>query len=89
MIAPQTLSALGVDLRASRPARVMGVTGSAEAVYVMLESLEVGEARVGPIEVLAHHPNMPQGEGLLGRDFLDRFNLNIDARERLVVLSRR
>jgi hypothetical protein len=89
MISPQTLSALGADMRAVRRGMLSGVTGTAEVNTVMLESIEVGQARVAPIEVLAHNPNLTRGEGLLGRDFLDRFNVSIDTRTRVVQIGRR
>ena len=88
-ISPRALSALGVDMRASGRVQVRGVTGSAEAVTIMLDSLEVGEARVAPLEVTAHDANMVQGDGLLGRDFLDRFQVNIDTAGRMVLIGRR
>jgi predicted aspartyl protease len=89
MIAPQTLSALGADMRVVRRAMLSGVTGTTEVSTVMLESIEVGQARVAPIEVLAHNPNLTRGEGLLGRDFLDRFIVNIDTRARVLQIGRR
>lgn len=88
-ISPRVLSALGVDGRASGRIRVQGVTGSAEASTVMLESLEVGEARVAPLEVVALDANMLQGDGLLGRDFLDRFQVSIDTSARVVLIGKR
>lgn len=89
MISPQALSALGVDMRPVRRATLRGVTGALDVDSVVIESIEVGEAKVGPLEVLAHNPNLTRGEGLLGRDFLDRFVVNIDTRSRVVLLSRR
>ena len=90
MISPQALSALGVDMRPLGRGTVQGVTGVATDVeMVRLESLEVGEAKAGPIAVVAHNSNLTRGEGLLGRDFLDRFTVNIDTRAREVVLVRR
>jgi hypothetical protein len=89
IIAPQALSALGADMRLGRRGTLHGVTGTAEVGLVVLESIEVGQAKVGPIEVLAYNPNLTRGEGLLGRDFLDRFVVNIDTRTRVVQLGRR
>jgi len=88
-ISPRVLSAVGVDMRASGRVSVQGVTGRAEATTVMVQSLEVGEARVGPIEVVAHDPSMLQGEGLLGRDFLDQFQVNIDTAARVVIIGKK
>ena len=91
MISPQALSALGVEMRPVRAARIQGVagTGTLDVPSIMLDSVEVGEAKAGPLEVIAHSPNLTRGEGLLGRDFLDRFTVSIDARAREVRLGRR
>jgi hypothetical protein len=89
MIAPRALSALLVNMRPQRRAVIRGVTGIIEADSVMLESIQVGEAKVGPLEVVAHNANLTRGEGLLGRDFLDRFTVNIDTRARVVLVTRR
>lgn len=89
VIAPRALTAARVDLRPTGRARVLGVGGTAEAPAVTLESLGVGAARVGPLEVLALDAGLSQGDGLLGRDFLERFALVIDSRARVVTLGRR
>ena len=90
MISPQTLSALGVDMRPLARGTLQGVTGgSADVEVIRLESLEVGEAKASPMDVVVHNANLTRGEGLLGRDFLDRFTVNIDTRAREVVLVRR
>jgi len=90
MISPQTLSALGVDMRPLGRGTLQGVTGgSADVEVVRLESLEVGDAKASPMDVVVHNANLTRGEGLLGRDFLDRFTVNIDTRAREVVLVRR
>jgi hypothetical protein len=47
---------------------------------VVLESLEVGTARVTKIPVGSYElAGSAAGDGLLGRDFLDQFNMAIDA----------
>jgi len=90
MISPQTLSALGVDMRPLGRGTLQGVTGgSADVEDVRLDSLEVGDAKASPMDVVVHNANLTRGEGLLGRDFLDRFTVNIDTRAREVVLVRR
>jgi predicted aspartyl protease len=80
LINPSVLSALGVDL--ARVARVLlrGVTGEAEVDAVKLESIEVGGAKYGPLLVISHdtRSTVALGDGLLGRDYLDHFNLTID-----------
>src|SRR5262249_16040460 len=53
MISPRALSALGVSLRPLRRGSVRGVGGVVEVDTVVLESIEVDGAKVGPIEVVA------------------------------------
>ena len=89
MISPRALSALGADVRPVRRGTVQGVTGTSEVDFVVLQSLEVGEAKAEPLEVIAHEAGLTRGEGLLGRDFLDRFIISIDTRARVLVLSKR
>jgi predicted aspartyl protease len=87
MINPRALVAAGASL--SRPvatSRVTGVAGSDTVSFVVIESLEVGEARVGRMRVASY--DVPSaGDGLLGRDFLDRFSVNIDSTNGVVTLS--
>jgi predicted aspartyl protease len=87
MINPRVLVAAGASL--SRPVgttRVTGVTGSDSVNFVTIESLEVGEARAGRMHV-ASYDVTGAGDGLLGRDFLDRFSVNIDSTNGVVTLS--
>ena len=89
LIHTRALAAIGVDPSGGRPVSVMGVTGQAEGRYVGLESLEVGEARVAPLGVIAYDLLLREGDGLLGRDFLDQFNLTVDSEARVVILAPR
>jgi predicted aspartyl protease len=56
---------------------------------VTLDSLEVGDARVAPLAVVAYYIQLREGDGLLGRDFLDRFRVTVDGDARLVILTPR
>lgn len=89
MISPEALGALGVDLRPVRRGTVRSVTGTSEVETVVVQSLEVGDAKVGPLEVLAYNPRLTRGEGLLGRDVLELFMVSIDSRAQEVVFRRR
>ncbi len=89
VIHTRALAAIGVDASDGRAVSVMGVTGQAEGRYVGLESLEVGEARVAPLGVIAYDLLLREGDGLLGRDFLDRFTLTVDTEARVVILAPR
>ena len=81
MISPRTLVAAGVAI--SRPVAtgsITGVTGTDRIDYVMVDSLEVGEARVGRLPVGSYElAGAGVGDGLLGRDFLDQFRITFEA----------
>jgi len=87
MINPRVLLAAGASL--SRPvatARVTGVAGSDDISFVLVDSLEVGEARVDRMRVASYDVS-GAGDGLLGRDFLDRFMVTIDSSNGVVILA--
>lgn len=80
MISPRTLQAAGVTInRPVASGRITGATGTDKIDYVVVDSLEVGEARVGKMPVASYELAGDGGEGLLGRDFLDQFKVTIDA----------
>ena len=88
LISPRALAAAGVGLtRPIATGRMAGVTGTDQVQYVVVDSLEVGEARVARMPVAAYEMPNAQGDGLLGRDFLDRFVLNIDGTRGIVTLT--
>jgi Aspartyl protease/Domain of unknown function (DUF4124) len=88
LIAPRALVAAGVSLaRASIKGSIVGVTGNVDVQGVKIDSLEVGEARVGPLLVVSYDMNQPGSDGLLGRDFLERFNVAIDSSRGVVTVS--
>jgi predicted aspartyl protease len=81
MISPRTLQAAGVAItRPVATGQITGATGTDKIDYVVVESLEVGEARVGKMPVGSYElAGSGAGEGLLGRDFLDQFKVTMDA----------
>jgi predicted aspartyl protease len=89
MISPRTLTAAGVSI--SRPVatgNVTGVTGTDRINYVVVDSLEVGEAKIGRMPVGSYElAGTGAGDGLLGRDFLDHFKMTVDAAKGEVHLS--
>jgi hypothetical protein len=89
LISPRALQAAGV--RIASPAatgQIVGATGSERISFVVVESLEVGEARVGRMPVGAFNlPTTDVGDGLLGRDFLDQFNVSIDSGKGVVTIA--
>jgi hypothetical protein len=66
---------------------VRGVTGKSYAEAVWVNSLEIEEAKVGPLLIIAHDADLKGADGLLGRDFLANFNVTIDSKERIVTLA--
>ena len=88
LISPRALAAAGVSL--SRPVgsgQMHGVTGSDRMDFVVVNSIEIGEARVGRMPVASYEMPRARGDGLLGRDFLDQFNVSIDAARGEVTLA--
>jgi hypothetical protein len=90
LISPRALVAAGVSLtRGSMTGSISGVTGTADVQAVALDSLEVGEARVGRLRVISYDMNQSGYDGLLGRDFLEQFNVSIDSSRGLVSIAPR
>jgi hypothetical protein len=89
VINPRILAGLGIGSRDSLRGSVKGATGSANVLFVPVQSIEVGTARSGPLRVAAHDIEFGQGDGLLGRDFLDQFTVTIDSTAGVVTLSPR
>jgi hypothetical protein len=81
MISPRTLQAAGVAInRPVATGSITGVTGTDRINYVVVDSLEVGEARVGRMPVGSYElAGTGAGDGLLGRDFLDQFRITFEA----------
>ncbi len=80
MISPRSLQAAGVSItRPVATGQITGATGTDRIDYVVVESLEVGNARVGKMPVGSYELAGDGGEGLLGRDFLDQFKVTMDA----------
>ena len=89
VINPRVLEAIGVSYRDAQRGTIRGVTGEAPVVAVRIESIEASGARSGPLLVVSHDTGFGHGDGLLGRDFLDQFSVNIDNAAGLVTLTPR
>lgn len=89
LVSPRALQAAGVRLTgATASGQIVGATGSDRIDFVAVDSIEIGDARVGRMMVGAFNlPTADVGDGLLGRDFLDQFNVNIDSGKGVVTLS--
>ena len=88
-ISPRVLAQLGVSSRDAVRGSIRGVTGQADALFVVVNSIDVNGAKAGPIRVVAHDVELGQADGLLGRDFLDRFQVAIDNQAGIVTLTPR
>jgi hypothetical protein len=86
LVSPSVLSKLGISFETAHRATIKGVTGTSDADAVWVNSLEVGEANVGPLLVIAHDATLHGADGLLGRDFLGHFNVTIDSKKQIVTL---
>lgn len=87
MVAPAALARLGVYPTQRQEAEIRGVTGVTRAEVFWVDSVEVGNARAGPLAIVAHDAGLPQADGLLGRDFLALFSVTIDPRASVVTLE--
>jgi predicted aspartyl protease len=79
MISPGAFARTGLDASAGRPVRVIGVTGAAAALEVVIDRVEVAGMRLGPAPVVVHDAQVPGVDGFLGRDLLVHFTLTVDA----------
>jgi predicted aspartyl protease len=90
LINPRVLRAAGVSLtRGTMAVRARGVAKDAEIEVqgVFVDSLEVGPARVSRMVVAAYDMDYSDADGLLGLDFLGRFDVNIDTAAGIVKLA--
>jgi hypothetical protein len=87
LVAPAALQRLGISTENAPRGVLKGVTGMSYVDAVWVNSVEVGEARVGPLLIIAHDADLKAADGLLGRDFLAHFNVTIDSKERVVTLA--
>jgi len=87
LIRSSALGKLGISTENARRAVLRGVTGISYGDAVWVDSVEVGEARVGPLLIAVHDVDLKEADGLLGRDFLANFNVTIDSKERVVTLT--
>jgi len=87
VINPRVLAGMGIGSTQAVRGSVKGATGSADVLFVPIQSIEVGSSRSGPLRIAAHDVDLSQGDGLLGRDFLDQFTVNIDSTAGVVTLS--
>jgi predicted aspartyl protease len=82
ILSPRLFSQLGLSVPAAAPLVQFVIAGGqrVQAPLVSVDSLEIGHARVAPLEVLAYDaiPEDPNLDGLIGLNFLNHFAVNID-----------
>ena len=89
VVNPLALWRLGISTWFAPRTEIRGATGSQRVDVVRIESIEVGQAKAGPLTIIAHDIDFKEVDGLLGRDFLNHFNVNIDTSAGVVTLSPR
>jgi hypothetical protein len=87
MVSPEALGRLGISYADGPRAEIKGVTGTSQGSMVEVNSIEVGQAKVGPLRIVAHDADLKKADGLLGRDFLEHFTVTIDSKEQQVTLA--
>ena len=87
MVSPEALGRLGINYADGPRAEIKGVTGMSLGSMVEVNSIEVGQAKVGPLRIVAHDADLKKADGLLGRDFLEHFTVTIDSKEQQVTLA--
>ena len=88
VLVPRVVAAAGISLtRGARGGTIRGATGTAQVQAVPVDSIEVGGAKVDRLVVISHDIDHEGVDGLLGRDFLDRFTVTIDNSQGVVTLT--
>jgi hypothetical protein len=87
LVAPLALSNLGISIENTLRGVLRGVTGMSYADAIWVNSVEVGDVKVGPLLIIIHDVELKGADGLLGRDFLANFDVRIDSKEGVVTLT--
>lgn len=87
LVAPSALLKLGISMENTQRGILKSVTGMSYADAIWVDSVEVGEVKVGPLLIIAHDVKFKGADGLLGRDFLANFDVRIDSKEGVVTLT--
>jgi hypothetical protein len=85
LVAPSVLSNLGISMENRLKGILKGVTGMSYADTIWVNSVEVGDVKVGPLLIIAHDVKLNGADGLLGRDFLANFDVRIDSKEGVAI----
>jgi hypothetical protein len=87
LVTPLALSNLGISMENTLKGILKSVTGMSYTDAIWVNSVEVGDVKVGPLLIIAHDVKLKGADGLLGRDFLSNFDVRIDSKEGVVTLT--
>jgi len=87
LVSPSAFEKLGILFESASRVVLKGVTGVGYGDGIWVQSVEVGEARVGPLLIIVPDTDLKEADGLLGRDFLAHFNVTIDSKQGNVTLA--
>ncbi len=87
LVSPSALERLGIPIESASRVVLKGVTGVGYGDGIWVQSVEVGEARVGPLLIIVPDTDLKEADGLLGRDFLAHFNVTIDSKQGTITLT--
>ncbi len=87
IVLPSIQSKLGLSLENAPILTLKSLTGTGQAKGLWVDSIEVGETRVGPILIVVYEADLKGADGLLGRDFLSHLNMTIDSKEKVITLT--
>ncbi len=87
LVSPAALQRLGISVENGPRGILKGVTGTSDVDAVWVKSVEVDEAKVGPLLIVVYDGALNAADGLLGRDFLAHFNVTIDSKAGVVTLA--
>ncbi len=87
-VSQRFLEEIGVKVKDAPDTVVGGLGGMAAAKRVMVRSVQVGGARLGPMEIVAHDLGF-NVDGLIGQDFMSKFVLDVDNQRGVLTLTPR
>ena len=67
--------------------RVAGIGGSTPAIFTILDSVRVGEAEDDFIPTTISQANFRGFKGLVGMDFIGKYHMQIDSKQRIVIFE--
>ncbi len=67
--------------------RVAGIGGSTPAIFTILDSVQVGEAEDDFIPTTISQATFQGFEGLVGMDFIGKYQMQIDTKKRVLILQ--